>query len=79
MLRVIDKTHLTPNMLRITLQGAQLENIPWQPGCYVKLQVPDEARPKMRTYTARSYDAATQSLAIDFAIHQPAGPGKSAK
>ena len=77
MLRVIDKTHLTPNMLRITLQGAQLEDTPWQPGCYVKHQIPDESRPKMRTYTARSYDATTQSLAIDFAIHQPAGPATS--
>jgi len=74
MLSVTDKKQISSNMLRITLQGAQLENISWKPGCYVKLNIPTGAKKKMRTYTARSYDSSTKSLTIDFALHHPAGP-----
>lgn len=74
MLRITAKEQLTPNMLRITLQGEQLHNMDWKPGCYVKLKIPQGDSTKMRTYTARSYDPTTQSVAIDFAIHRPAGP-----
>jgi len=77
MLTVINKEQISVNMLRITLQGAQLKDLSWQPGCYVKLLIPDVTKPKMRTYTARSYDSKNQSLAIDFAIHQPAGAATS--
>ena len=73
MLRVIEKNQVSLNMLRITLQGDQLENISWKPGCYIKLSIPSGEKRKMRTYTARSYDAQRRSLDVDFAIHQPAG------
>ncbi|MEM6806902.1 MAG: siderophore-interacting protein [Bacteroidota bacterium] len=73
MLRVIDKKQLTSNMIRISLQGEQLRNIDWKPGCYVKLKMPNVEKQKLRTYTARSYDEKNQALDIDFAIHQPAG------
>jgi len=43
----------------------------------LKLRIPDVTRPKMRTYTARSYDSNNQTLDIDFAIHQPAGAATS--
>jgi len=77
MLTVVNKNEISQNMLRITLQGEQLKNISWQPGCYVKLKVPDATNYKMRTYTVRSYDSNKQTLDIDFAIHQPAGPATS--
>ena len=77
MLTVINKKKISLNMLRITLQGEQLNDISWKPGCYVKLKIPDGDKPKMRTYTARSYDPKSQSLDIDFAIHQPAGSATS--
>ena len=35
---------------------------------------PDGVRPVMRDYTPRAFDAATQTLTIDFALHTPAGP-----
>ncbi|MEM6805489.1 MAG: siderophore-interacting protein, partial [Bacteroidota bacterium] len=60
-------------MIRISLQGSQLEDTAWKPGCYVKLRIPNLAKQKIRTYTARSYDANRRSLDIDFALHEPAG------
>ncbi len=74
MLKIIEKNQISLNMLRITLQGEQLNNISWKPGCYVKLKVNDTSGQKTRTYTARSYDPDNQTISIDFAIHQPAGP-----
>ncbi|MEM8897045.1 MAG: siderophore-interacting protein [Bacteroidota bacterium] len=74
MLTVVEKKQVTLNMLRITLQGDQLENISWKPGCYIKLSIPNGEKRKMRTYTARSYDSVRKTLDVDFAIHQPAGP-----
>ena len=35
---------------------------------------PEGARPVMRDYTPRHFDAATRTLSIDFALHTPAGP-----
>ena len=74
MLRVIEKNQVSLNMLRITLEGEQLDNISWKPGCYIKLSIPSGEKRKMRTYTVRSYDSTRQTLDVDFAIHQPAGP-----
>jgi NADPH-dependent ferric siderophore reductase len=35
---------------------------------------PEGARPVMRDYTPRHFDAAARTLSIDFALHTPAGP-----
>jgi len=86
MLRVIKNEHISNNMLRITLEGEALnENFNWSPGCYVKLQVPDiengravdNGKLKRRTYTVRKHIPVKQSIEIDFAVHQPAGPATS--
>lgn len=77
MLTVITKKQITPNMLRITLQGMLLKNFCWKPGCYIKIKVPFEEKYKMRTYTVRSYDSTKESIDVDFSLHQPAGPATS--
>lgn len=74
MLSVIEKKYTSVNMLCLTLQGKQLEDAVWKPGCYVKLMIPDGEKMRMRTYTARSFDPQRQSIDIEFAIHYPAGP-----
>lgn len=82
MLTVIDKAQISLNMIRVTLHGRELdERIHWHPGGYVKLVIPNSnvpgKKPKVRTYTARSFDPQKQTMTIDFAIHQPAGPATS--
>ncbi|MEM9339501.1 MAG: siderophore-interacting protein [Bacteroidota bacterium] len=78
-LRVKNKTQLTPNMLRITFNGEGLLNFPsGQNGAHIKLVIPNgNDRPKVRTYTVRDFDAETKELTVDFALHQPAGPATS--
>jgi NADPH-dependent ferric siderophore reductase len=95
-LTVQSTARVTPNCLRITLQGADLEGF-HSPGYddHVKLILPDATtgvlnlpefgegglkagnpdapRAPMRDYTPRHYDAATNTLALDFALHD-AGP-----
>ncbi|HAA18911.1 MAG TPA: hypothetical protein DCP28_09150, partial [Cytophagales bacterium] len=83
-LEVIKSERLTPNMHRITLQGPLTPDPNWRAGSYVKLILPDPEtgalsfdkadKPKVRTYTARKFDLKEQTVTIDFAIHQPAGP-----
>ncbi|MEO1713247.1 MAG: siderophore-interacting protein [Bacteroidota bacterium] len=77
MFTVVNKQQVTTNMLRLTLHGEQLEHVTWQPGCYVKLRVPNGAITKTRTYTVRSLDTQAKTMDIDFAIHRPAGPATS--
>lgn len=76
-------------MQRIVLGGDDLINFtPDRDGANLKICVPpksaspdefrtqlkDNAAPKtLRTFTVQSYDAATHQLAIDFALHEPAG------
>ena len=81
-LTVAEKSYVSPNMLRIILTGKELdESLAWHPGSYVKLMIPHSSeagdKPKIRTYTARSFDPQTRTISIDFAIHQPAGPATS--
>jgi len=74
-------------MHRITLQGPLTPDPNWRAGSYVKLILPDPEtgalsfdkadKPKVRTYTARKFDLKEQTVTIDFAIHQPAGPATS--
>ena len=74
--RVIKKTQLTKNMLRIDFEISQSNSaIVFKPGCYVKLHLPvaNRKKPKVRTYTLKNYDEVNKILTIDFALHQPAG------
>ncbi|MBC6716331.1 siderophore-interacting protein [Aurantimonas sp. DM33-3] len=61
----------TPGMLRMTLTGEELEGF-HSPSAddHVKLFIPQpDGEPAMRDYTPRRYDAQTQSLVLDFALH----------
>jgi NADPH-dependent ferric siderophore reductase len=69
---------ITPNMARVTLEGPELEGFSsLSPDDHVKLFFPvagsDEV--EKRDYTPRRYDAAKGTLAIDFALHDPAQAG----
>lgn len=41
------------------------------------IQPPPERRPAIRKYTIREIDAATGTLAVDFVVHEDAGPGSA--
>ncbi|WP_243652532.1 siderophore-interacting protein [Novosphingobium sp. PhB165] len=67
-------------MLRVWLEGDDLADFEsGSPDDHIKLFFaaegagPDE-KPEMRDYTPRLYDTAARTLAIDFALHDPAGP-----
>lgn len=68
-------TNVTPNMLRILFEGADLADFS-SPGAddHVKLFIPTQnGEDDKRDYTPRFYDKASGTLAIDFALHE-AGP-----
>lgn len=75
-LSVLRKSLVTPNMMRVTLGGDQLEGFPTgTDGGYVKLRLPDLHNPEetvVRTYTIRAQRAS--EIDVDFALH---GLGKS--
>ena len=89
-LSVAQKVHLSPNFVRLTLAGEELENFPSEvAGCYVKLLFPKvevaRARPlnsqdvDARDFIKRSYtvvrgDSETRQLTLDFSIHERGGP-----
>lgn len=89
LLTVKDAFYLTPNMIRVTFAGPELEGFP--EGCEggnCKLMLPDRGEgrasfsnrlkdgpsPVRRTYTVRHYRADVQELDIDFVAHGAEGP-----
>jgi len=80
-LTVVAKQSLSNNMVRITLGGEQLENFPQdQESGYVKLVFPSSdptAKPIMRSYTIRSFDAQALELVLDFVVHGRNGPASA--
>jgi len=89
LLQVKDAWRLTPNMIRVTFVGPELEGFPeGRDGGNCKLMIPepgetrdafarrlkDGPTPVRRTYTVRYYDAAKGELAIDFVAHGDNGP-----
>ncbi|MCW1917934.1 siderophore-interacting protein [Rhodobacter sp. KR11] len=70
----VTQTHrLTPNMLRLRLEGDLGDFVSASPGDHIKLFVPTGGAEVMRDYTPRRFDAAAGWLEIDFALHE-AGP-----
>ena len=70
-LSVSAREMVTPKMLRLTLSGPELEGFTsLSPADHIKIIVPDAGGEEvMRDYTPRAYDAVTQSLTVDFALH----------
>lgn len=78
LLDVVESTYLTPNMCRVTLGGAGLNDFPIdQESAYIKLIFPqgDEARPLMRTYTVSAQR--DNEIDVDFALHETEGPAST--
>lgn len=85
-LTVNAKQHLSPNMIRIQLQGAALGDFPsGAEGGYVKLLFPqtvslesdEESKPRMRSYTVRHFDSSALILDLDFVAHGDNGPASA--
>ncbi len=72
---VREVAHVTPHMLRVTLEGSELAGFSSASADdHIKLFVPGaDGEIERRDYTPRRYDAAAGTLAIDFAMHD-AGP-----
>lgn len=74
---VLSTSVVTPNMLRVSIGGAALDDFPdSQDGGYLKLRIPGPAptdKPSVRTYTIRRQTA--DALDIDFVLHGEAGAG----
>lgn len=81
--------YLTPNMIRVTFSGPELEGFPeGRDGGNCKIMLPepgegkdafairltDGPKPVRRTYTVRQYRADVQELDIDFVAHGDNGP-----
>jgi NADPH-dependent ferric siderophore reductase len=65
---------LTPNMVRVTLHGADLAGfVSLGHDDHVKLIFPGGEAPALRDFTPRRYDAVARELTVDFALHD-AGP-----
>ena len=93
LLSVIRKKQISPNLLRLTFAGPQLDNFPENhQGANVKLLLPHSGqswrhyldalngigpKPIKRTYTIRDHRAADNELDIDFALHPNPGPATS--
>lgn len=76
-LTVINKTLVTPNMLRVTFGGENIHTIPEdQESGYVKLIFPREDQKSLfRTYTIR-YQRDNE-IDIDFVLHEDGGPAST--
>jgi len=81
---VIESLRITPNMQRIVVGGASLNDFPeTKPGGYVKLLFDLEGEPvispskdkpmAMRTYTINSFDKEKAQLSLDMVIHAKDG------
>ena len=71
---VLDKTLITPHMLRVTLGGEGMATFPDdQAGTYIKLMFTrDDGTPFMRTYTVRAQRI--DAIDVDVVLHEDGGP-----
>ncbi len=74
-LTIVQKSNLTPGMIRLVLEGNDLADFASAaPDDHVKLFIPrTSGEPDKRDYTPRHFDAAKRTLTLDFAVHD-AGP-----
>jgi NADPH-dependent ferric siderophore reductase len=75
-LAVTGKSLVTPRLMRVTFQGADLDELVWKRGQDLVLELPaQDGAIARRHYTIRDLDTATKTLAIDFVLHgaSPAG------
>lgn len=75
-LQVTSVSRITPNMVRVVLQGEALEGFTSHAADdHIKIFIPTEtgSQPAKRDYTPRYYDTDKQALTLDFAVHE-AGP-----
>ena len=70
-LTVTAKRPLTPHMMRVEFEGADLGELAWKRGQDLVLELPVNGGIARRHYTIRAH--AGKSLAIDFVLHD--GPG----
>lgn len=73
---VAEKQQLSPNMMRLKLQGESLGDFPEGfEGGYIKLVFPNGTeKPVVRSYTVREFDSNDRLLTIDMVAHGDAGP-----
>ena len=73
---VADKKRLSPNMIRLMLQGDSLKDFPTgYEGGYIKLVFPGGLeRPVVRSYTIREFSADSRVITIDKVSHWNTGP-----
>lgn len=83
-LTVVGHVDVTPHMRRITFAGEDLGHFDNRESLHVRLFLPphgepgglrDGTEPVVRKYTIREIDAAAGRVAIDFVLHEDAGPG----
>ncbi|MGH7075501.1 MAG: siderophore-interacting protein, partial [Stellaceae bacterium] len=75
-LNVVGAYDLTPRMRRVTLTGADIDEMEWKPGQDVVLALPQEGDATARRhYTIRRLDRVAKRIEIDFVLHgdSPAG------
>jgi NADPH-dependent ferric siderophore reductase len=68
---VVATSWLTPSMVRIVLEGADLADFPI--GDYTDHYVKCTFGERTRTYTVRDYDSTACRLSLDFVVHGDAG------
>lgn len=72
---VVRVERLTPHMVRVVLGGpglAEVAELPWTDE-YVKLVLPSDEGPVMRSYTVRAWDPVALEMTIDLVVHGDAG------
>ena len=85
--QVAEVIDLSPHLRRVVVAGESLADFPvGQEGAHVKVILPEEGesmpnldlteqeRPVMRSYTIRSFDAEHKRLAMDFVVNRHEGP-----
>jgi NADPH-dependent ferric siderophore reductase len=68
-LTVVDKTTLSPHMLRVRFQGSALNELEWKRGQDLVLEIPAASGVARRHYTIRNFDPVARTLDIDFVLH----------
>ncbi|MEO0423865.1 MAG: siderophore-interacting protein [Pseudomonadota bacterium] len=77
-LSVVSNRPLTPYMRRVTLHGESLSTFPeGREGDYVKGRFGGPFRRVLRSFTVRTFDAASQQVVLDFVDHGDNGPASA--